>query len=238
MTERYTKEIIFIFFHKMEINEEFVNMFWKLFGKGIHSLEFDQCTLLDDYKYSDLLDGDYHVEYLKIIGNNLTLDDIDSIFSLLYPYTLRKITLIGEGLDDKVIAEMALKRLGSFASNLIECIKTSSQEENQNEKGLEKNSSSIINKQLSTLKILSMEESDPTVESILKDPSMEKLIENAKYNKGGIFQLFSYLKSIEYKKAKALYESILLLWKDENDYDIEDNGEEFTGFYKIDKYSF
>jgi len=125
MTENNTKKLTTITFHKMEINEEFIEIFWKLFSKGIDNLEFDQCILLEDYKYSNLLDGDYQVKYLKIIGNNLTLDDIDSIFSLLYPYTIRKITLIGEGLDNKAISEIAFERLGSFASNVIECINTS-----------------------------------------------------------------------------------------------------------------
>lgn len=118
LTKDQTRELKSVTFRGMKINEEFVNKFWELFSCGINELSFESCYTVDDYSFSDLFDGDYSVRKLIIKSNDLTVDDVDSIFALVYPYLIRHFVFGGKLLDVTVVKSALMKRLGSCSPKL------------------------------------------------------------------------------------------------------------------------
>jgi len=118
LTKEKAKKLKNVTFTKMEINEEFVDKFWELFIKGLNTLELIDCHLSSGYKFKDLFDGDYSISYLIIKSNDLSMDDIDHIFFLVYPHLIRKFVFYSNQLDLDVVKSTLIKRLGSCAPEI------------------------------------------------------------------------------------------------------------------------
>lgn len=91
LTIDQTKELESVTFRRMEINEEFVNKFWELFSAGVDKLSFENCHTANGYTFSYLFDSLYQVVNLKIIDCELSIEDADTILSLVSPYVIRTI---------------------------------------------------------------------------------------------------------------------------------------------------
>jgi len=118
LTKEKAKNFKNVIFTKMEINEEFVDKFWELFLNGLNRLELIDCHLTSGYKFKDLFDGDYSISYLIIKSNDLSMDDVDHIFSLIYPHLIRKFVFYSNQLNIDVVKNTLIKRLGSCAPEL------------------------------------------------------------------------------------------------------------------------
>ncbi|ORY55998.1 hypothetical protein LY90DRAFT_701896 [Neocallimastix californiae] len=113
-----TKELKSVTFRNMEVNGEFVDKFWELFSSGMKVLSFEDCWTVDNYSFSDLFDGDYSVRRLVIKSNDLTIDDVDSIFSLVYPYLIRQFVFSSNQLNADIVKNSLMKKLGSCSPEL------------------------------------------------------------------------------------------------------------------------
>lgn len=120
MNESETQQYEDIEFHHVKIDREFADKFWEAFINGVNNLLFDSCTLLDNCKFTDILDGDYQVTYLSVVNCNIKLDDVDDILCLLYPYSIKKLNFKNNGLSVGAVRALVTKRLKSFAKS-IDC---------------------------------------------------------------------------------------------------------------------
>lgn len=93
------KKLKSVTFRGMEINEEFVDKFWELFGEGIDYLKFDRCSLAQGETFHDLLYGEYMVKHLEINDSPLTDDDAIETFRSVYPWLLKSVTFSGMKLN-------------------------------------------------------------------------------------------------------------------------------------------
>jgi len=57
--------------------------------------------------------------------------------------------------------------------------------------------------------------------------------------KGEFLRVYAFLKSInDHKVAMEIYDLLLSFWNDKNLYEVEENGSEFSGYYKRDFFDF
>ena len=95
LTRDQTKELNSVTFREIEVSEEFIDKFGELFSNGVNKLSFKRCHTVSGYTFSYLFDSLYQVVNLEIIDCELTIEDADTILSLISPYVIRTIDFSG-----------------------------------------------------------------------------------------------------------------------------------------------
>ncbi|KAG4084682.1 hypothetical protein H8356DRAFT_1298803 [Neocallimastix lanati (nom. inval.)] len=91
------KEVKSVNFRGMEVNEEFVDRFWNVFGNDvtIEDLSFDHCFSSNGFSFSDIIAGGCPSNSLKITNCDITVDEASDILLQVNPYTVRFIDFSG-----------------------------------------------------------------------------------------------------------------------------------------------
>lgn len=118
LSEEAAQKLESVTFEGVDIDQKFVDQFWNVFPRGVSKLRFDECALKGK-QFSDLFDGEYYVVDLCIRSDTLTNDDIDSIFCMLSPYSVKKLEFDSSSICESFVQQSLQNRLGYYDRELI-----------------------------------------------------------------------------------------------------------------------